>query len=649
MKDNNHGFVRVAASVPKMKIADPDYNIKEILKLIDRADRADVSLLLFPEMSITGYTSADLFFQKLLLARALDGLCFLKDASKNRSPVFMVGLPIFVENRLYNAGAVIHGGKIHGLVPKTYIPNYREFYEQRWFASSRDLRIKEIDLFGDKIPIGADLLFRFPSIPGLILGVEICEDLWTPLPPSSFQALRGATVIANLSASNDLIGKDDYRRDLVIGQSGRAIAGYIYSSTGTSESTTDLIFGGHAIIAENGSVLAERDQLSQFSRESSLLISEIDLEHLESDRSRMNSFGESVNVSGQKDFRFIDINLSQPKTALLKRTVDPFPFVPAIPSERDKRAGRIFSEQAMSVVKRLEASRISHMLIGISGGLDSTLALLVSLKAAEVMGVPKKNIHAITMPGFGTSVRTKTNAQKLCEAMGVSFEEIDIKAGVSQHLKDIKHDMADTRGIVYQNAQARYRTYILMDRANQLRGLLIGTGDLSEIALGWNTYNGDHISHYNPNVSVPKTLVKYIVRWATETQVDAKTRKILEDILDTPISPELEKSKSGKISHATEEIIGPYELHDFFLYHFVRWGSSPRKILWLAKLAWSKKYNDVTLKKWLRVFIERFFGNQWKRSVATDGPKIGSVSLSPRGDWRMPSDAEAAIWLEDLE
>ena len=649
MKSKNYGFVRVAAAVPKLKVGDPDYNTKEVLAMLDAGSVDNVSILVFPEMSITGYTSADLFFQRLLLERAFRGLELLKEASKTRMPIFIVGLPLYIENRLYNIAAVIQGGKIHGLVPKTYIPNYREFYEQRWFASARDLRVKEIELLGQIVPVGSDLLFRVPAIPGLILGVEICEDLWAPLPPSSFQALRGATIIANPSASNDLVAKDDYRRNLIIQQSGRIISGYIYASSGVGESTTDLVFGGHAIIAENGSVLIEKDQLSEFSRDSHMVISEIDLEHLESDRSHMNSFGGSARSATLHDFRIIDVEQSVSKLEILKRKINSAPFIPDDPKERDRRASRIFSEQVMGLAKRLESSGINHMLIGVSGGLDSTLALLVAIKTAEVLNLPRKNIYALTMPGFGTSNRTKNNVQELCRAMRVSCEEIDIKLGTLRQLKDIRHNMDDTKGIVYQNAQARYRTYTLMDKANQMRGLVLGTGDLSEIALGWNTYTGDHIAHYNPNVSVPKTLVKYIVRWVAETQVDERARKVLEDILETPISPELEKSKNGEISHTTEEAIGPYELHDFFLYHFVRWGSSPRKILSLAKHAWGKKYSEIELKKWLRVFIERFFGNQWKRSVATDGPKIGSVSLSPRGDWRMPSDADVAIWLKDLD
>lgn len=647
-KDKNYGFLRVAAATPKIKVGDPDYNAKEIISMVKQAAKERVSVLVFPEMSVTGYTSADLFFQQLLLDGALGGLRFLKESSKKLLPVFIVGLPIYIENRLYNMAAVIHGGKIYGLVPKIYIPNYREFYEERWFGSGRDLRVKEIELFGEAVPVGVDLLFKFTKIPSLILGIEICEDLWTPLPPSSYQALAGATVTANLSASNDLVGKEDYRKDLIVGQSGRMISGYIYTSSGIHESTTDLVFGGHAIIAENGSLLAEQSQLADFSRGNKLLISEIDVEHLHSDRARMNSFGESARSSAIPNFRIIDISQNVSTLENLNRKVNPAPFIPADPSERDQRASRIFALQVMALAKRLESADISRMLIGISGGLDSTLALLVAVKTAEVLNLPKKNIYAITMPGFGTSRRTKNNARELCRALDVNFEEIDIKPGVLRQLKDIKHDMNDAKGIVYQNSQARYRTYTLMDKANQLHGLVLGTGDLSEIALGWNTYTGDHIAHYNPNVSVPKTLVQYIIRWAAETQVDEESRKILEDILKTPISPELEKSKNGEIAHTTEETIGPYELHDFFLYHFIRWGSNPRKILWLAKQAWGQKYSEHALKKWLTVFIKRFFSNQWKRSVATDGPKIGTVSLSPRGDWRMPSDAEVSIWLKDL-
>lgn len=641
---DNFGFVRVAAAVPKLKVGDPEYNVKEILKWVKKADEERVSVIVFPEMSIPGYTAADLYFQRLLQDKVIENLGILTRASKKFTPLIIVGAPVSFEGKLFNTAVLIQGGKILGIIPKTYIPGYKEFYEERWFSSARDLTLREIDILGSKIPIGTDILFRLKNIPGAVLGVEICEDLWMPLPPSSWQVIRGATIIANLSASNDLVGKADYRKQLVIQQSARGITGYIYASSGVHESTTDLVFGGHAMIAENGALLQES---KRFEREGEWILADVDILHLISDRERMTSFGESIHEFMQKEFRIVEVLFKQPKSNTFLRHIDHYPFVPQNFQERDLRAKEIFSIQVAGLAKRLESKGIRHLLLGISGGLDSTLALLVAVKTANVLGVSKKNIHAYSLPGFGTSSRTKNNARLLSRSLGVSFEEIDIKRGVLQQLRDIGHD-TKTDDTVYENAQARYRTYTLMDKANELRGLVVGTGDLSEIALGWNTYTGDHIAHYNVNCTIPKTLVKYLIKWVAETQMDKKTRSVLEDILATPISPELKKSRRGEILQKTEEIIGPYELHDFFLYHFLRWGSSPKKIFFLVKLAWGNKYTDGELKKWLKVFIRRFFENQWKRSVATDGPKVGSVSLSPRGDWRMPSDAEVKLWLDDL-
>lgn len=642
---DNFGFVRVAAAVPKLKVGDPEYNTGEILNWTKKADQEKVSILIFPEMSIPGYTAADLYFQRLLQNKVLENIEVLTRASKKFTPLIVVGAPIALEGKLFNTAILIHGGKILGIVPKIHIPGYKEFYEERWFSSARDLIAREIDLLGSKIPIGTDILFRLKNIPGVVLGVEICEDLWTPLPPSSLQAIHGATIIANLSASNDLVGKADYRRLLLTQQSARGVTGYVYASSGVHESTTDLVFGGHAMIAENGTLLKES---KRFQREGEWIVADIDIEHLISDRERMTSFGESIHEFSRQEFRIVEVMFKQLKSSTLLRHIDPHPFVPQNPQERDLRAKEIFSIQVAGLATRLESKDISHLLLGISGGLDSTLALLVAVKTADLLGFSKKNVHAYSLPGFGTSSRTKNNARLLSKALGVSFEEIDIQKGVLQQLRDIGHD-TKTDDTVYENAQARYRTYTLMDKANELRGLVVGTGDLSEIALGWNTYTGDHIAHYNVNCTIPKTLVKYLIGWVAETQVDKKTRAVLEDILITPISPELKKSIKGEISQKTEDIIGPYELHDFFLYHFLRWGSSPKKIFFLAKLAWRNKYTEGELKKWLKVFIKRFFENQWKRSVATDGPKVGSVSLSPRGDWRMPSDAEARAWIEDAE
>src|SRR3989338_8246619 len=618
----NYNFFRVAAAMPKLRVADPDFNAGEITRFLKKADQEHISLAVFPEMSLPGYTAGDLYFQKILQEKNLSGLERLVKESKGIKPIFIVGMPVNDEGKIFNTAVLIHDGKILGIVPKTYIPGYKEFYEERWFGSGRDLFKKEIELLGQSVPMGIDLLFKIND--SVILGIEICEDLWAPLPPSSFQVLRGANIIANLSASNELVGKADYRRLLVAQQSARGVSGYIYSSSGVHESTTDLVFGGHGLIAENGSILAESER---FKREGEMIMSEIDLDRLAIDRERITSFGESINESSKKDFRFITVPFKPVPLKALNRRIDPSPFVPQNPAERDKRAKEIFSIQVAALLKRLEYSKINKMILGLSGGLDSTLAFLVAVKTADELKIPRKNILTFSLPGFGTSKRTKNNAKLLAGSLGASMEEIDIKNGVSQLFQDIKHD-PKIQDSVYENAQARFRTLELMSKANQLRGLVIGTGDLSEIALGWNTYTGDHIAHYNVNCSIPKTLVKYLVKWAADTQFDAKTKKILYDILATPISPELREVNGGKDFQETEEIIGPYELHDFFLYQFLRWGHTPRKILFLAKIAWGKKYSDKELKKWLKVFLERFFKNQWKRSVATDGPKVGSVSLS---------------------
>lgn len=640
----NFGFIRVAAVSPCLKVGDPRFNVDEMLRWLKAAEKQGAALVVFPELGISGYTVADLHFQKIMQEETQKELLRFVQASKNIRAASVVGFVLPYEGKLFNVAALIHNGSVLGIAPKTYIPGYKEFYEERWFASSRDLIAKEVELFGKKIPIGTDILFRFPHIPEAILGIEICEDLWTPLPPSSFQALAGAVIIANPSASNELVGKADYRKMLVSQQSARGMLGYVYASCGVHESSTDLVFGGHALIGENGTILSES---KRFKRDGEMIISDIDIEFLLHERERTTSFGESIHESPQKQFRFIEVALKQKPIQNPVRFIDPNPFVPANLEERDMRAKEIFSIQIAGLAKRMEAVRSRDFVIGLSGGLDSTLALLVAVKTAETLGLSLKNIHAFSMPGFGTSNRTRKNAAHLATALGVSFEEIDITKGVLQQFRDIGHDYKN-ENIVYENAQARYRTYTLMDKTNQLHGIVVGTGDLSEIALGWNTYTGDHIAHYNVNCGIPKTLVKYLVKWVAETQTDIKTREILDDILATPISPELKKNHAKEITHKTEDIIGPYELHDFFLFHFIRRAASPKKILFLARHAWGKKYSDAAFKKWLHIFLVRFFKNQWKRSVATDGPKVGSVSLSPRGDWRMPSDAEARIWLDDL-
>jgi len=645
IKKTNHGFMRVAAAVPKMKVGDINYNVAQILDLAKKAAHKGASVVVFPELSITGYTLGDLFHQQLVIQKAKEALGQIAEASRKIKIVIMVGLPMALESKLFNVAAVISRGKILGIVPKTHIPGYKEFYEERWFSSAYDLSDKEAHLFGYDVPVGTDILFKAKNNPGVILGVEICEDLWIPIPPSSFQVVRGATIIANLSASNELIGKADYRKILVSQQSARGICGYIFTSCGVHESTTDVVFGGHAIIAENGSVLTESER---FQLDGELIISEIDTEHLLSDRERTSSFGDSVDDKIKKYFRFVDFELETPPLSELSRYIDPTPFVPSNPAEKDKRAEEIFAIQTIGLAKRLNQSNIKKVILGLSGGLDSTLALLVAVKTFKLLGVSLKDIYAYTMPGFATTKRTKSNAIKLAEALGVNIEEIDITKGATGHLKEIGHDVK-TQDLTFQNVQARYRTLILMDKANLLKGLVLGTGDLSEIALGWNTFTGDQISHYNVNASIPKTLVKHLVRWISEQKDFKSAHPTLKDIIDTPISPELVKGKGEKITQKTEDLIGPYELHDFFLYHFIRWNSGPAKILFLAEKVFAGKYKPEIIKKWLTLFITRFFKNQWKRSVMPDGPKVGSVALSPRGDWRMPSDAEVSLWLKELK
>lgn len=644
VNSKSFGFIKVAAAVPKLKVGDVEYNVRETLRVAEQGAKRGASVVVFPELGLTGYTCADLFHQRSLLEEAKAALVAIKKASKNLNGLLVVGLPFHLEGKIFNMGAVVGRGEILGLVPKTYIPGYKEFYEERWFASARDLIAKEAVIGGKSVPVGTDLLFRMKHMPEAVLGLEICEDLWVPIPPSSFQAVAGATIIANLSASNDLVGKADYRKNLIAQQSARGVCGYIYSSCGVHESTTDVVFGGHALIAENGNILSETER---FSRESELIFSDIDLEHLSLDRERQTSFGESIHESSRKNFRFVEVAVPIPAVRTFDRHVNPWPFVPQDPAERSKRAEEIFAIQAAGLAKRLEQASIAHLVIGVSGGLDSTLALLVAVKTAGLLGLPLKNIHTFTLPGFATTKRTKSNAIKLAEALGVSIEIIGITKGALQQLKDISHD-TKTQDLTFENVQARYRTLTLMDKANQLGGIVVGTGDLSEIALGWNTFTGDQISHYNVNASIPKLLVKYLVEWVSEQEDFSKAKKVLRDILATPISPELVRSHKKDITQKTEDLVGPYELHDFFLYHMVRWGSGPKKILFLADKSFGGTYKPEVMHKWLKVFVSRFFRNQWKRSVMPDGPKVGSVALSPRGDWRMPSDAEAKLWLNEL-
>lgn len=631
--------------VPLMKVGDVQYNTAQIIGQVQKAAGQGAQLMVFPELAITGYTAADLFHQRLLIVKAELALGKIRNFSKTIPAGLIVGLPIEAEGKLFNAAVVVFNGAVLGIVLKTYIPGYKEFYEERWFSAARDFAGKEVLFLGESVPCGTDLLFGFSKIPGAVLGVEICEDVWMPLPPSSFQALAGATLIANLSASNDLVGKADYRRSLIIQQSARGICGYIYTSCGVHESTTDVVFGGHSMIAENGAFLSES---KRFQRGGEMIISDIDLEHLLTDRARTTSFGESTHEATKKDFRIIDIPLSSSKLSSPVRFIDSYPFVPQNPLELDKRSEEIFEIQTAGLAKRLEYAGLKKAIIGVSGGLDSTLALLVAVRTFDLLGWSRKGIYAFTMPGFATTGRTKSNAVKLAKVLGVTLETIDITEGAQQSLRDIGHN-GRTQDVTFQNVQARYRTMVLMNKANQIGGIVIGTGDLSEIALGWNTFTGDHISHYNVNAGIPKTLVRHLVQWVSGKKEFASSKKTLKDILATPISPELVRSDKKRITQKTENLIGPYELHDFFLYHFLRWGSEPKKILFLAEQAFSRKYSRVIIEKWLKVFITRFFKNQWKRSVMPDGPKVGSVALSPRGDWRMPSDAEVKLWLKDFD
>jgi len=639
----NHGFIRVAAAVPMLRVADCKYNSENIIKIIQDAEKEDAHFIVFPELSITAYTCGDLFHQQALLKECSKQLDNILKQTESTSVIAILGIPLRVDNQLFNCGVVIQEGKILGIVPKTYIPGYNEFYEERWFASGLKSVSGSVLVCGQEVPFGVDILFEDKREYGVCFGLEICEDLWVPIPPSSYQTLAGAALIFNLSASNEIVGKYEYRKELVKQQSGRCIAGYVYTSSGICESTTDVIFGGHAIIAEYGSILSESER---FSNNEQMIVSDIDVEKILNDRSKNTTYMEAVHG---KYFRKVNFKLKEVKLTGLHRNVDPHPFVPSNPMLRDIRCKEIFNIQTSGLGKRLKHTGMKNVVIGISGGLDSTLALLVAAKTFDALNLPSENIIAVTMPGFGTTNATYTNALNLMKSMKVTIKEVDIKAASLQHFKDIGHDH-EVHDVTYENVQARERTQILMDIANKLSGLVIGTGDLSELALGWCTYNGDHMSMYGVNCSIPKTLVKYLVQWVAENIVFEETKEVLYKILDTPISPELlPPNESGEINQKTEDIIGPYELHDFFLYHMIRYGASPKKIMFLADTTFKDKYVHEEIKRWLKVFISRFFSQQFKRSCLPDGPKVGTISLSPRGDWRMPSDAEAALWLEELD
>ncbi|WP_033148707.1 NAD(+) synthase [Prevotella sp. P6B1] len=639
-----YGFVNVAAAVPTVKVADVDYNIQQIESLIAQAEGRGVEIMVFPELCITGYSCQDLFKEQLLLDHAEDGIVKLLDFTRKLNVIAIVGLPVVVNGLLYNCAAVIQSGSLLGIVPKVYLPNYGEFYEKRWFASSQDLNPTDIYFAGSPVHISAEPQV-FVTSDGVKFGIEICEDVWAPTPPSNNLSLAGADIIFNLSASDELIGKHAYLKSLLAQQSARMISGYVYASCGFGESTQDVVYGGNAIIFENGRLLEEG---SRFSLQPQLKMCQIDIEALHEERRTNTTF---INAQRGAHARLINCKAVSPRDFTLFRNIDPYPFIPKS-ENMEESCEEILNIQVMGLVKRLYHINGKKAVIGISGGLDSTLALLVVVKAFDKLGLDRQGIIGITMPGFGTTDRTYNNALKLMEALGVTIREISIAKAVTQHFADINHD-AKVHDITYENSQARERTQILMDVANKENAIVIGTGDLSELALGWATYNGDHMSMYGVNAGVPKTLIRYLVRYVANEMAS----ETLLDIIDTPISPELiPADENGNIKQKTEDLVGPYELHDFFIYYFMRYGYSPKKIYLLAQRAFCTSkdgqpalYDEETVKKWLTTFCRRFFNQQFKRSCLPDGPKVGSVSLSPRGDWRMPSDASSALWLKECE
>ena len=646
------GLIKVATALPRVEVANVTFNTQDIENLIVKAEGKGVEILCFPELALTAYTCQDLFAQQLLLDEAEQGLLKLLELSRNVQLAVVVGLPVSHRGMLFNCAAVVQQGKIFGLVPKTYLPNYHEFYEKRWFSSASALSHNEsIRICGQTTVIGVEQLFH---INDATFGIEICEDLWAPVPPSNNLALQGAEIVLNLSASNDLVGKTDYVRQLVKGQSARCHCAYLYAGAGFGESTQDLVFGGRAFIAENGTILAEANQ---FSLEPQLIISEVDVELLRSERRSNTSFSQSIaqQTAQQMPFKVAELEMVLREQAST-RTYDPLPFVPQ-GAQLGTRCHEILNIQSLGLAKRLKHTHTNHLVVGISGGLDSTLALLIAVHTFDLLGLERKGIVGITMPGFGTTDRTYNNALLLMKELGITIREIPIAAAVRQHFADINHN-EEVHDVTYENAQARERTQILMDVANQVGGMVLGTGDLSELALGWATYNGDHMSMYAVNASIPKTLVKHLVRWVADNIMEARCHDILLDIVDTPISPELlPADQQGQITQKTEDLVGPYELHDFFLYYTLRYGFKPSKIFRLAVSAFSTSdaarnvcsYPETTIAHWLHVFFHRFFQQQFKRSCLPDAPKVGSCSLSPRGDWRMPSDASANIWLAECE
>lgn len=635
------GYRRIATCTPTVRPADVAGNVQHIIEVAEQAVQLGADIIVMPELCVTGYTCADLFLQQSLLDAACVGLESLRAWTTVHAPVLVVGLPVRVSGRLVNAAAVLHGGRVCGIVPKTFLPTGQEYYDTRWFASGRDIEATYVRLGSEDVPVGIDLLFVDANDARLVLGIEVCEDLWSVIPPSSEMAIAGATVIANPSASNDVIGKAAYRKALVAQQSARTYTAYAYTSAGPWESTTDVVYGGHQIIAEAGEVLAESERLRY---EPTLSYTDIDLDKLVAERHFATS---NRQERPPKAFRRVFFSLQPAVRTSLRRSVSPRPFVPIDHTDRDERCREILRLQALGLAVRIERSRAATMVLGLSGGLDSTLALLVCIDACAILGRPATDIACISMPGFGTTGRTKSNAERLAETFGVTFQTIPIDAAVRQHFRDIDH-AENKHDVVFENAQARERTQILMDIANQRNGLVVGTGDLSELALGWCTYNADHMSMYAVNAGVPKTLVRYLIEWYADHH--AMAGPILHDILDTPISPELlPHDGEGGIVQRTEDVVGPYELHDFFLYHIVRQHATIRKVVALAIIAYGERYTPAELCHWLGVFVRRFVSQQFKRSCLPDGVKVGSVVLSPRADWRMPSDASASIWLAELD
>lgn len=632
------GFVKVAAVTPNIRVADVEHNQQEICRLIDETITSGAKIIAFPELCITGYTCGDLFSQDILLDRAKTALKEIVAHTAGKKALIFVGLPYVVRNKLYNVAAAMCDGELLGMVTKTFLPNYCEFYEMRQFQpgpKAADLIVWEDEM----IPFGPQILFECAEMPKLVVSAEICEDVWSPIPPSIKAALSGATVIVNCSASDETVGKDIYRKKLISGQSARLIAGYVYANAGEGESTTDVVFGGHNIIAENGSILNEA---KRFINET--IYSEFDIDRIVSERRKNTTFQMTEDY---QDLMVVPFSLDVEET-VLSRAIEPLPFVPNNAGERNSRCEEILTIQAMGLKKRLAHTNCKSAVVGISGGLDSTLALLVTAKAFDLQGIDRKNIESVTMPCFGTTDRTYQNACILTRKLGATLREVNIKEAVRTHFRDIGHS-EDIHDVTYENSQARERTQVLMDIANQTGGMVIGTGDMSELALGWATYNGDHMSMYAVNASVPKTLVRHLVQYYADTCEDEALKEVLLDILDTPVSPELLPPKDGEIAQKTEDLVGPYELHDFYMYYMLRFGYEPSKILRLAKQAFSGVYDEETILKWLKKFYWRFFSQQFKRSCLPDGPKVGTVAVSPRGDLRMPSDACAAVWIKDLE